>query len=305
MSENANVCDLDEICNFIDKGTIPQKPTVAITFDDGFYDAYAFIEPILAKYRVKGTVFVVTSRVEDKAPRPTLRDYWNGKCSLQDFERPSPLSLRYRDCTFLAKNAFMRVEELIRCDRGSLKVESHGHLHLKYFSHPLKFIEFYKPPKNVSPQKKWWLKHVYPKIKSGFPIFKMESSLAVRKVEVPYHLAKMLRFRNPEEIDLSTITKTETEKEQTKRILDELQTSKTLLENWLGREIIHICWPWGEYKDLSIQLALKAGYKACYTTLHRNIDKSCSITEIPRHRASNGWPKFVRKFYKYSFGRDR
>ena len=44
------------------KGTLPQKPVV-ITFDDGHLDVYKNVFPILQKYNVKATFFVVTDNV--------------------------------------------------------------------------------------------------------------------------------------------------------------------------------------------------------------------------------------------------
>lgn len=41
-------------------GTLPENP-VLITFDDGYQDNYDYAYPILKKYGLKGTIFVVTS----------------------------------------------------------------------------------------------------------------------------------------------------------------------------------------------------------------------------------------------------
>ena len=44
------------------KGSLPQKPVV-ITFDDGHVDAYKNVFPILQKYNLKATFFVVTDNI--------------------------------------------------------------------------------------------------------------------------------------------------------------------------------------------------------------------------------------------------
>ena len=41
------------------------KKTVLITFDDGFYEDYYIVYPILKKYNIKATTFVVGSRIHD------------------------------------------------------------------------------------------------------------------------------------------------------------------------------------------------------------------------------------------------
>ena len=51
----------DELYDAIEgTGALPDKP-VLITFDDGYQDNYDNAYPILKKYGLKGTVFVVTS----------------------------------------------------------------------------------------------------------------------------------------------------------------------------------------------------------------------------------------------------
>lgn len=44
------------------KTELPSKPIV-ITFDDGYYSNYEYIYPILKKYNVKASIFVVTDKV--------------------------------------------------------------------------------------------------------------------------------------------------------------------------------------------------------------------------------------------------
>lgn len=41
---------------------LPQKP-ILITFDDGYYSNYEYIYPILKKYNVKASIFIVTDKV--------------------------------------------------------------------------------------------------------------------------------------------------------------------------------------------------------------------------------------------------
>ena len=55
-----SIKDLDDA----DKGKIelPEKPII-ITFDDGYYSNYEYIYPILQKYNVKASIFVVTDKI--------------------------------------------------------------------------------------------------------------------------------------------------------------------------------------------------------------------------------------------------
>lgn len=41
---------------------LPQKP-ILITFDDGYYSNYEYIYPILKKYNVKASIFIITNKI--------------------------------------------------------------------------------------------------------------------------------------------------------------------------------------------------------------------------------------------------
>lgn len=45
------------------KISLPEK-TILVTFDDGYYSNYEYIFPILKKYNVKASIFIVTDKIE-------------------------------------------------------------------------------------------------------------------------------------------------------------------------------------------------------------------------------------------------
>lgn len=67
--EGYETVTLEEIADFVDgRGSLPSKP-VAITFDDGWEGVYRCAYPLLAKYKMKATVFVIASQVQDPQRR--------------------------------------------------------------------------------------------------------------------------------------------------------------------------------------------------------------------------------------------
>ena len=57
---------IDELYAFLEgKGTLPDRP-VLITFDDGYVDNYTNAYPILKKYNLKATIFIVTGFVSER-----------------------------------------------------------------------------------------------------------------------------------------------------------------------------------------------------------------------------------------------
>ena len=65
-SHHYNVIPLEDLVNLIkDNKKIPPK-TIAITFDDGYLDNYTYVFPVLKKYRLPATVFIIVNEVGRK-----------------------------------------------------------------------------------------------------------------------------------------------------------------------------------------------------------------------------------------------
>lgn len=58
-----NVVGLGAIAEHLEKGTPLPPKTVAVTFDDGFYNNYRDAYPSLKKYRIPATIFVIVDKI--------------------------------------------------------------------------------------------------------------------------------------------------------------------------------------------------------------------------------------------------
>ena len=58
-----NVVTLDKIVSYIEKKERIPPRTLAITFDDGFYNNYEYAFPVLKKYNIPATFFVITDKI--------------------------------------------------------------------------------------------------------------------------------------------------------------------------------------------------------------------------------------------------
>jgi peptidoglycan/xylan/chitin deacetylase (PgdA/CDA1 family) len=68
LSQQYSVIPLAEAVDRLSRGLpLPQR-AVALTFDDGFRNVYTTAHPILERYRVPATVFLVTSLIEMRQP---------------------------------------------------------------------------------------------------------------------------------------------------------------------------------------------------------------------------------------------
>lgn len=62
-SHHYNVLSLESIVTLIKKGEKIPPRSVAITFDDGYRDNYIFAYPILKKYNLPATIFIIVNEV--------------------------------------------------------------------------------------------------------------------------------------------------------------------------------------------------------------------------------------------------
>ncbi len=121
---------LDELRRIVRKEEKPGQASVALTFDDGHLDNWVFAFPLLRKYGMKATIFVITS--------------WMGegeKRSLWEPDGPAgdlPPILRHREVKRKAADGDMTIalnwEEAMAMEAsGLVDIQSHTHFHRHYF----------------------------------------------------------------------------------------------------------------------------------------------------------------------------
>ena len=68
LRKNYSIVSLDEIRKFVEKGNSLPKKSVAITFDDGYYDNYLNVYPYLRKLKLPAAIFLTTGYCGKKTP---------------------------------------------------------------------------------------------------------------------------------------------------------------------------------------------------------------------------------------------
>lgn len=62
--QNYKIISLHQVIKYLAEGKLPEdKKTLAITFDDGYKDNHAYAYPILKKYRVPATIFLIAHNI--------------------------------------------------------------------------------------------------------------------------------------------------------------------------------------------------------------------------------------------------
>jgi peptidoglycan/xylan/chitin deacetylase (PgdA/CDA1 family) len=265
---------LDEALARTNAGGVGAAREVAITLDDGYLDNWVFALPLLKKHGMRALVYVTTDFVAaEGAPRPTLEDYWEGRC------RFGELPLR---------GFLNRAELQAMAGSGIVEIGSHSQTHTWYFS-GAEIVDYHRPGDtypwlawNVRPDRK----HAYrEEDQSGFvpfgtPVLQHGRALGVRRWLPDPALAgaaveRVARgggadfFARPgwrQELDAAMADlpadggRFETDDEMRGRYREEIVESGRILAGWLGEPVRHFCWPGGAYNDLAWEVAGEAGY---------------------------------------------
>lgn len=62
--EGYRTLNLDELVSFINEDLLPDGRSAVVTFDDGWLDNYIYAYPVIKKYNINASVFLITDRVD-------------------------------------------------------------------------------------------------------------------------------------------------------------------------------------------------------------------------------------------------
>lgn len=306
---------IKEFDHFLKKDIqLPQK-TVALTFDDGFLDSWIFVYPILKKYSLKATFFIVTARIKNRKAkcRPNLEDVWMGRCAREDLPYIDDSSkintrclLKYDGSEEFISWGEMRAME----DSGLIDIQSHTHLHSDAFVSE-EIVDFNRndPSQNYFFGTGW---ATGGDKRLGIPFYKRASSVAatiyyddkkLRDFLADYVSKKPSSLNNNKELfsvvqdfreRIKILDSYESHTEREVRITKELLLSRKFIERNLQKKCSFICWPWGEYQDFSINYARKAGYLGAVTCDPGTNTRKTDLMKIKRI-------PYSRKLWKLKF----
>ncbi len=319
IKEFFNVITLDDVYEYLQTGKNPKKPSVVITFDDGYVDNFVYAYPILKKYKLKAVIFPITSRINKESKvRATIQDYWDGKVSKNELIKPKDFyKANYEFLKYGKSEDFLTIDELNKM-KDIFDIGGHGNIHAKVFCED-KVIDFYDG-KNGH----WSNIYAYgnsndfldldePRL--GYPLFPDKNNLSVKrgfvKKEVKYFIKNLPKnfFKRKDwkkilekelKSNFSNLLNFETEEDRIKRVREELRSSKEELESFIGEKVRHFAYPFGHYDETLVNITSEFFYTAC-TTEKSVVKRNTNLYEIPRMTVPKDFISFLSKIFKGVF----
>ncbi len=316
-----NVITLDDVYEYISTGKYPEKPSVVITFDDGYADNFVYAYPILKKYGLKATIFPITSRLNrEEKIRPTLEDYWSGKASKDELIKPKDFyGANYPFLKEGKSEDFLTIEELNRM-KDVFEIGGHAEIHAKVF-YKDEILDFYDGKNgHWSNIYAYGTSDDFSKMEEpvlGYPLFPDKNNLAVKRGYLRQEVKDFIKsidscfFKQKnwkEELKkelysrFDTFLEFETEEHRERRIRDELKRSKKDLESMTGNKIRHFAYPFGHYDDVLIKAASEV-FDTAYTVEKGVVTPDKNFHKLPRMVIAKDFVSFVSKIvqgvYKY------
>ncbi|MBC7450343.1 MAG: polysaccharide deacetylase family protein [Cytophagales bacterium] len=247
---------------------LPRK-TVIITFDDGYYDNFSIVYPMMKEFNIKATFFINTLFIKDTADRSVMvikhSDSVNADLAASFFKG--------EDCR---SDQYMTWAEMKEMNQSSLAdFQCHSHKHGMVFSD---FVIRDVITKEEFSSGLWHVFNGKPKI--GYPVFRMRGETSARRHTVStsfleefqtFYAKELSGVKKRERVRLSNaymmqqnkheITRVEDEKEYIERIQQELTVNKDLIIKNLKIPVNAYAWPYGHKNQQAIPSLKKIGFQ--------------------------------------------
>lgn len=241
------------------------KNTMLLTFDDGYYDNFKYVFPLLKKYNMKATIFLNTSYIIDKRKNePEIEN--NNTANLEAIKK-------YIEYGSAAINQYMSWEEIKEMyNSGLVDFQAHSHRHMAIFTSN-KIRGLTKKNKMEAPEL-----YLYKKLEDNYPIFPKRGEYSGKAKIIKnefFSIFKDFYEKNIENkiTDKNEILKKcqefidkndeyfldETEFEYKKRIREDYLKNKELIEKNIGNQVKFFCWPWGHRSKETIKILKELG----------------------------------------------
>lgn len=249
---------LRELVRLIRAGVSPPRRTVVVTFDDGYADNLYQAKPLLEQYEIPATVFVTTAYTLAPGRLPRTLNLEQDAIKIHaELEAAAEYSQAeyYRNRAWTVKDA----------NDPTIRHKLFRTLHdsLKPLSHDLRW-------KVIAQLQEW----------SG-------CSLTMRNSHRPLSSDEVIRLAegNLVEIGAHSDTHPVLSRLPAASQRDEIQQSKSYLEQILNRPVTSFAYPYGhphDYTPETIAILLEAGFESACSTVQARVGRGADLFQLPR-----------------------
>lgn len=287
LSDNGyRTLSLDRVLAHIEGQERAPPRSVALTIDDGRLSTWSVGLPLLSRYGMKATAFVIPGYLGDGAPRSTVSTDASSS-------GPEASVSESRD-----RQTFLRWSEVRELHRSRhVSIESHTMLHRRV-TVSRELVGFLRPDMDVPrfdiplpPNRRDGWTSADLRERLGAPIYGHDAVLGTgRALRVPDaavdRCTALVRREGDEEFfrsrgwrrrldrEVETVQDREFEPYDTEDLQrDELRRARSALEDRLeGKQVRHLCLPSGRSSERAVRLAEEVGYRSALEGLVKNGD---------------------------------
>ena len=241
------------------------KNSMLLTFDDGYYDNFKYVFPLLKKYNMKATIFLNTLYIMDKRENePEIKD--NNTINLEAMKK-------YIENGKATINQYMSWEEIKQMYySGLIDFQAHSHKHMAIFT-DTKIEGFTNKESMEAPEL-----YLYGELEDNFPIFSKRGEYSGKAKIIKKEFFRIFKSFYEENIENKITDKNEILKkcqefidknteyfinesgtEYRRRIEEDYLENKKLIEKTLGNQVKFFCWPWGHRSKETISILKDLG----------------------------------------------
>ncbi len=247
------------------------KNSVLLTFDDGYYDNYKEVFPLLKKYNMKATIFLNTLYIGEKRWGETEIEK-NGTANYKAMKK----YMKLNDGTTEQYMTWSEIKEMY--ESGLVDFQAHSHKHMAIFKEIKLLGVFDKDSMDCTDV------YLYGDVEEGFPKFRKRGEYSGEGIIINKEFFKIFQefyFKNlkgksekeiislgqkfiDEHIEPYMIK--ENHGDLVKRLTEEYTLNKNLIEKNLGNKVEFFCWPWGHRSKETVEILKSLGVKGFITT---------------------------------------
>ncbi|MBW4636461.1 MAG: polysaccharide deacetylase family protein [Iphinoe sp. HA4291-MV1] len=278
------VVSLQQLNQTLQQNKAPHRQ-IAVTFDDGYIDNLYNAKPLLERYDIPATMFLTSGYMEQK------RDLWWDELNrllLEPGTLPEVLCLEINGTTHrweLGASAnyneeqYQRVDAFAQRPAGKRLVVRHRSWKASGEDNPTPRHALYRTLY-------WLLSPLLPEARQ-----KVMDELLAWAGSVPT-LRPNHRILNSEEVSAlrnelieigaHSVTHPFLSFLPTARQREEIQDSKTRLEEIIGQPVVSFAYPHGNYSEETTALVREAGFTSACTTYAGSVRRKCDRFKLPR-----------------------